>query len=223
MLRLSLFLFCSLIPFAAFAADNIPLEITADKALEWNQTNKTYIARGNALAKQGDMSVKADILTATYTGANGSTSDISLLEANGNVTLSTATDIATGDKAVYNLTEGKAVLSGTRPKIVQDNKNTLEADQITVWTKDNALDHAEATGNVVIVNGTQTATGDKATYNPTTTIAQLIGHVKVKQGENVLEGDQTDINMTTHVSTMTNKGGTGRVKGIFYPGTEKKK
>ncbi len=223
MSRLSLFLFCSLIPFATFAAENIPLEITADKALEWNQTNKTYIARGNALAKQGDMSVKADILTATYTGANGSTSDISLLEADGHVTLSTATDIATGDKAVYNLTEGKAVLSGTRPKIVQDNKNTLEADQITVWTKDNALDHAEATGNVVIVNGTQTATGDKATYNPTTTIAQLIGHVKVKQGENVLEGDQTDINMTTHVSTMNNKGGTGRVKGIFYPGTEKKK
>ena len=102
--RISLFLFCSLLPFAAIAAEEqAPLEITADKALEWNQTNKTYIARGNAIAKQGDLSVKADTLTATYAGANGNTSDISLLEADGHVTLSTATDVATGDKALYNL------------------------------------------------------------------------------------------------------------------------
>lgn len=221
--RISLFLFCSLLPFAAIAAEEqAPLEITADKALEWNQTNKTYIARGNAIAKQGDLSVKADTLTATYAGANGNTSDISLLEADGHVTLSTATDVATGDKALYNLVEGKATLSGSRPKIIQNNKNTLEADQIIVWTKNNILDRAEAIGNVVIINGEQTATGDKATYNPTTTIAQLIGHVKVKQGANLLEGDQTDINLTTHISTMTSKSGTGRVKGVFYPGTEKK-
>ncbi len=221
--RISLFLFCSLLPFAAIAAEEqAPLEITADKALEWNQTNKTYIARGNAIAKQGDLSVKADTLTATYAGANGNTSDISLLEADGHVTLSTATDVATGDKALYNLVEGKATLSGSRPKIIQNNKNTLEADQIIVWTKNNILDRAEAIGNVVIINGEQTATGDKATYNPNTTIAQLIGHVKVKQGANLLEGDQTDINLTTHVSTMTSKSGTGRVKGVFYPGTEKK-
>ena len=224
MIRISLFLFCSILSFSVNAAEeNLPLEITADKALEWNQTNKTYIARGNAIAKQGDMSVKANSLTATYTGANGSTSDISLLEADGNVTLSTATDVATGDKAVYDLSEGKATLSGSRPKIVQNSKNTLEADQIIVWTKNNALDRAEAIGNVVIINGDQTATGDKANYSATTTIAQLIGNVKVKQDNNWLEGDQTDINMTTHVSTMTNKNGTGRVKGVFYPGTEKKK
>lgn len=233
MMRICLFLLCSVLPLAAMAADEQslppPLEITADKALEWNQSAKTYVARGSAVAKQGDMSVTADTLTASYAGANGSTSDISQLIAEGHVTLSTGTDVATGEKAVYDLTTGKAVLSGTRPKIVQSGKNTLEADQIVVWTtpegssaKAGTLDHAEAIGNVVITSGAQTATGDKATYSAATTIAELIGNVKVKQGDNWLQGDRAEMNMTTHVNKLTKQKGTGRVKGVFYPGSGKK-
>ena len=119
MMKFSLFICLSLLPMAAIAAEeNLPLEITADKALEWNQTDKTYIARGAAIAKQGAVTVKADLLTAKYAGANGDTSDINLLTADGHVTLISGTDVATGDKAVYDLTTGQAVLSGTRPKIV---------------------------------------------------------------------------------------------------------
>ena len=141
-MKISFLVLLSLLSTAALAADKklasdkAPLEITADKALEWNQTDKTYVARGKAIATQGTMSVKADLLTAAYAGVNGNTSDINLLTADGNVTLTTGTDVATGDKAVYDLTTGQAVLTGTRPKIIQDNgKNTLEADKITVWTK----------------------------------------------------------------------------------------
>ena len=98
------------------------LEITADTALEWNQTEKTYLARGKALAKQGNTSVKADILKAQYKGEDNSTSDIHILSAEGNVILTSGTDIATGDKAVYNLISGEAVISGGRPKITNQNK-----------------------------------------------------------------------------------------------------
>jgi lipopolysaccharide export system protein LptA len=223
-MRLFLFLFCSVISVAAFAADEKqPLEITADSALEWNQAAKTYVARGAAMAKQGDMSVKADTLTATYAGVNNSTSDITQLVADGHVTLSSATDIATGDKAVYDLSTGQATLTGTRPKIIQNGKNSLEADQIIVWTKDTIFNHAEAIGNVVITSGTQTATGDKATFSAATSIAELVGHVKIKQGENWLEGDKAEMNTKTHISTMTSKNGTGRVKGVFYSGSGQKK
>lgn len=217
-----LLIILSVLSFSAIADDKQPLEITADKALEWNQTDKNYIARGNALAKQGDISVKADTLTATYAGANGNTSDITVLTADGNVTLSTATETATGDKAVYDLTTGKAVLSGVRPKVVQQGKNSIEADNIIVWTKDNVLDRAEATGNVIIINGEQTATGNKATYTSSTTIAELIGNVKVKQDNNWLQGDRAEMNMTTRVSKMTGQSGSARVKGVFYTGTKNK-
>lgn len=223
-MRFFLFLLCSLISFAAVAADkNQALEITADNALEWDQSAKTYVARGNAVATRGEMSVKADTLTASYAGVNNSTSDITQLIADGHVTLSSATDTATGDKAVYDLITGQATLTGVRPKIVQDGKNTLEADQIIVWTKDNLFDRAEATGNVVITSGTQIATGDKATYIAATSIAALIGHVKIKQGENWLEGDKAEMNTKTRISKMTKENGAGRVKGVFYSGSGQKK
>jgi len=221
-MKIQLFVLLSLLSSAALAADDKPpLEITADKALEWNQTDKTYTARGKAIAMQGTMSVKADTLTATYAGKNGNTSDIILLNADGNVTLTSGTDVATGDKAVYDLVTGQAVLTGTRPKIVQDNKNTLEADKITVWTKDNLLDHAEADDNVIIVSGEQKATGNKATYNAATNMAELVGQVKITQGSNTLEGGKAEINLTTHISKMMSAEGTKRVKGVFFTGTQK--
>ena len=222
-MKIQLFILLSLLSTVALAADeNAPLEITADKALEWNQTDKTYVARGKAIATQGALSVKADTLNATYAGANGNTSDITLLTADGNVTLTSGTDVATGDKAVYDLTTGQAILSGARPKIVQDGKNTLEADKVTVWTKNNLLDHAEAEGNVVIVNGEQKATGNKATYNAATNMAELIGQVKVTQGPNILEGDKAEMNMTTHISKMVSAAGSKRVKGVFFTNSTKK-
>lgn len=217
-------LFCATIFFSAYsiADDKQPLEITADTALEWNQTDKTYIARGNAIAKQGDILVKANTLTATYAGKDGKTSDITMLTADGNVTLSTATETATGDKAVYDLVTGKATLSGVRPKMIQNNKNSIEANSLIVWTKDNTLDRAEAIGNVIIISGEQTATGDKATYTVATTIAEIIGNAKVKQDNNWLQGDRAEMNMTTRISKMTGQSGAGRVKGVFYTGTQNK-
>lgn len=229
MRALILFILC-VIPVSTWAAENTPLEITADTALEWNQKNKTYVARGNALAKQGDLSVTADTLTATYAGQDGSSSDIILLEANGKVTLTSGDNIAIGDKVVYDLTTGKAILSGTRPKITQGTKNTLEADEILVWTKksdnspsDGTLDHAEAIGNVVITSGQQVATGNKATYQADTNMAELIGNVQVKQGDNWLQGNRAEMNMTTQVSKMFgDKTSKGRVKGVFHTGSGKK-
>lgn len=222
-MKIQLFILLSLLSSTAFAADQkLPLEITADKALEWNQTDKTYVARGKAVATQGELSVKADTLTATYAGANGNTSDIILLTADGNVTLTSGANVATGDKAVYDLVTGQAVLSGTRPKIVQEGKNTLEADKVTVWTKNNVLDHAEADGNVVIVSSEQKATGNKATYNAVTNTAELIGQVKVSQGPNILEGDKAEMDLTTHVSKMVSADSSKRVKGVFFTNTKKK-
>ena len=201
-----------------------PLEITADTALEWNQADKTYLARGKAVATQGKLSVKADTLTATYAGVNGNTSDIHLLTADGHVTLTSGPDVATGDKVVYNLTTGQGVLSGTkiRPKVIQDGKNTLEADRVTVWIKDSLLDHAEADGNVVITSGDQKATGQKATYHARNNTAELIGQVKVIQGPNLIEGDKAEINLSTRTSRMISSEKSKRVKAVFFQNKQAK-
>lgn len=206
----------------AWAADQIPLEITADKALEWDQKAKTYTAKGNALAKQDTMSVKADTLTAFYDDSKGGTNNITKLVADGHVTLISGTDTATGEKAVYDLTTGEAVLSGTRPKITRANGDMVEADNITAWMEKSelgsasTLQKAEATGNVIITNGKQTAAGDRSVYTVKTNMAELFGNVKISQDKNWLTGDYADMNLTTHISHVTSKDSKKQVKGVFY-------
>ena len=57
-MKIQLFVLLSLLTTTAYAADEkaatnkAPLEITADKALEWNQTDKTYVARGKSVPMQ---------------------------------------------------------------------------------------------------------------------------------------------------------------------------
>src|SRR5262249_58577797 len=45
---------------------NSPIEIEAEAGIEWRRNEKQYIARGNATAKRGDLTVHADTLTAHY-------------------------------------------------------------------------------------------------------------------------------------------------------------
>lgn len=225
------FFLCVILSATIRAEDQIPVEITADNALEWNQGTKNYVARGHAIAKKGDFSVTADTLTAAYEGKDGSTSDIRFLTAEGNVTLTSKDSVATGDKATYDLVTGEAFLTGNRPKVVSQNKNTIVSDQIKVFATPQKntdspspqVEKVEAMGNVVVTNGEQVATGDKAVYNATKNTAELIGHVKIQQGQNWLQGDRAEIDLTTKVSRMSGQQGTGRVKGVFYPGAGKKR
>lgn len=46
--------------------NNKPVNIEADNGIEWQQSNKVYIARGNAKATRGDNTVTADTLYAFY-------------------------------------------------------------------------------------------------------------------------------------------------------------
>lgn len=207
---------CLAFPSMVMAAEDIPLEITADTALEWNQTAKTYTANGNAKAVQGASSVKADKLVAYYDDAKGAATNITRLEAIGHITLTSGEDTATGEKATYDLVSGIAILDGGRTKIVQQDKNTLEADKITLTLDTSrSLKKAEAEGKVIVTNGSQQGVGDKGVYTPEKNTAELIGHVKITQEGNWLEGDRAEINLTSHISRLTKDSGKGQVKGIF--------
>ncbi len=214
-------------------AEDVPLEITADQALEWNQTARTYTARGNAKAQQGDFSVSGDTLTAAYEGKNNSTSDLNKVTAEGHVVILSGqagkTDRAEGAKAVYDITGSVITLTGdsssrsSRPQVTR-GKDILVADEIKVFMNGQEMERAEAMGSVQIsTGGEQKASGDKAIYTKATNIAELIGTVKIMQGYNWIEGDYAKMNLTTKVSTITGQKNRPRVKGIFYPSSGKKK
>lgn len=237
----------------------VPLEITADSALEWNSEKKQYIARKNAKAVQGEFSASADTLIADYTeGKDGSTQIVRLI-AEGHAVISSKGSSVHGEKAIYDVATGKATVTGSDLKLTATNltvtakekfeyfepegkliaygrplvtsgTDTLEADLVTAWINRDAsptteaeksggsdLKRAQADGHVIITTPGDRATGDQATYNAETNLAELIGHAVIIKGESRIEGNRAEINLKTKVSRMSGTDGTGRVKGVFFP------
>lgn len=91
--------------------------------------------------------------------------------------------------------------------------------------KKRTLKTLRAKGNVVITTPTEVLTGDEGVYQSDTNLAELTGNVKITRGQNVLEGEKAEVDLNTNISKMfgsiTQEGG-GRVRGIFYPGSEEK-
>ena len=248
-----------------------PIEITASKTVEWLRNEKQYVARENVVVKQGNMTILSDLLTADYRdGASGSM-EIWQITADGNVRIKDDKNTAYGDKGVYDVTQGVAVLTGENLRLISPDqtvtaedrmeyhsnermakaignakvvraKDTLTADTITAYFKDQpasaaaatakpatnavgggSLDRIEADGNVVIKTPTETLRGSKAVYRADTNIAELTGKVKIERGPNVMEGSRAEVNLNTNVSKMFSSGKDGgRVRGVFFPGSEKK-
>ncbi|MEZ5833828.1 MAG: LptA/OstA family protein [Dongiaceae bacterium] len=121
-----------------------PIEISAENGIEWNRDARTYIARGNALAQQGDTSIAADTLIA-YLDAQD---ELSRWEADGNVKIQTSKSTSYGDHADYEESSRLLVLTGRNLKVVTDKQTVTARDQIEYWRD---KDIVVAKGNVVIV------------------------------------------------------------------------
>lgn len=141
-----------------------PIEIFADNTLEWNRTQKTYTARGNAIARQGNMQVKSDTLTAHYGGGKGGGTDtgglggsIEKMTASGNVEISSAPYTAYGDKAVYDVASGLATLTGGKLRIETPTESLSAQDKIEFDTAKNRL---SAIGKATATRGTDSVSSD---------------------------------------------------------------
>ena len=126
-----------------------PIEVTSRDGIEWRQNEQVVIARGDARAVRGDVTVMADTLTAHYRrkpgaaaptpvstgsvvpGGDSGTNEIYRLEADGHVKIFNTTDIAVGDHAVYDIDQAVLVLTGkdlslTTPSHVMTARDTME-------------------------------------------------------------------------------------------------
>jgi lipopolysaccharide export system protein LptA len=94
-----------------------PIEITAEGGIEWNRNAKTYVARGAAQARRGDLAVSADTLTAHYREKPDGGSEIYQLEAVGSVRLASQSAVVTGDRAVYDVAGRTMTVTGQALKL----------------------------------------------------------------------------------------------------------
>lgn len=79
----------------------------------------------------------------------------------------------------------------------------------------------EAHGGVIVTQKEQTATGDLGIFDMKANTVTLTGNpVVMTQGQNVLRGEKLVVDLTSGVSRVeSNKGGQGRVQGLFLPGS----
>ena len=87
--------------------------ITARDSIEYWKTDQVAVARGNARAMRGTDQIDADELKAQLEEDAGGELTIRNLAAVGNVVITTPTDVARGDRGVFDRESNTATLSGS--------------------------------------------------------------------------------------------------------------
>lgn len=110
---------------SAWAQTTPPLKIEASEMLEWNQSEGTYLAVGDAHARQGEASISAESLQASYDPESESRR-ITLVVATGSVIYENETSTARGDRLVYNVGSETYLLEG-KSAMVSGPNGTMQA------------------------------------------------------------------------------------------------
>lgn len=124
--------------------DGLPVAVEAEQGIEWQQQKQVYIARGNAKATRGEVTVYGQVLMAYYRKTASGGSDIWRLEADGAVKIAATNETARGDKAVYDVDNGIFVLTGKDLKLDTPKAAITAHDSLEYWQK---MSYAVARGD----------------------------------------------------------------------------
>jgi len=201
-------------PFGTASDDQI--EVTADESLEWHQEGRFYLAKGNARATRGSMTVEADILTAyerekeSDAPASGSSlagGNINRLTAEGHVRLADSRGQVFGDRAEYDLDARVAKVTG---------KNLRYVTEKDVVTARDSLEYHEGQ-NIAVARGKAVAVHDQRRIEADVMTARFTqgpkgqmemsdmtaeGHVTVITGNDISRGNKAVYDMKRNVAMM---------------------
>lgn len=188
-----------------FGNSDKPIEVSAENGIEWRRDAKSYTARGNAIATQGDSQILADSLTAFYGAGDNS---IDRLLAEGHVRIQTSTQTATGDRADYDTTKKLLVMTGSALKIETPKETMTARDSLEYWQDRDAL---VARGDVHIVQGNTQIQGDTATGYFRRNDAgkkelyqiQADGNVRIDTGKEIVTCAKAVYNPNTEIAVLT--------------------
>lgn len=185
-----------------------PMEIEASEGLEWHQEQKLYVARGDAVFRQGSLTVSAEVLTAYYRdGADGST-EIYRMAADGAVVIADGEDRATGAQAVYDLDRSVFVLKGGDLALHTGDDVITARDSLEYW-QDRQI--AVARGNAKATRGSDVLEADVLTGQFAEgedgelelTVVNAIGSVRVTTETDVATGDEAVYDLKARIATLS--------------------
>jgi lipopolysaccharide export system protein LptA len=185
-----------------------PIEIFADNGIEWQQENLIFLARGNARAVRGQVTVFANELRAYYREKPDGGTDIWRLDANGKVKIKTPGETGYGDKAVYQVENGILVLSGSKVRLVAGGDEITADKQLEYWEKKRM---AVARGNAYAVRGDKRIRADVlASYfrpdkNGENHLYRVdaFDNVKIVTQRNTATADRGVYNVESGIATLT--------------------
>ncbi|WP_085578622.1 LptA/OstA family protein [Thalassospira mesophila] len=183
------------------------LDVESDNGIEWRRNDSVLIARGNAFARRGDSKVNSDELRAFYRESDAGT-EIYRLEAHGHVKLSTTTDVATGDLAIYDIDQAVVVLTGDNLTYKTPTETLTAKDSLEYWeakhmavARGNAVATSEGRklrADVLTARFIQSAKGDNELER-----IDGYGHVTIETATDFVVGDQGVYDAKTGIATLT--------------------
>lgn len=184
----------------------LPVAIEADQGVEWRQNEQVYIARGNATAKRGETSVRADALFAHYRRTADNRQEIWKIVAEGAVKIATPKETITSDTAEYLVETGIFTLKG-KPVRLDNGKSVLTAGLVVYDTK----------ARVANVTGSAQAVEDKKRVRADRFVAyfkddagkqslkrvEALGNVIITTPTEIARGNRGDYDAESQVATLT--------------------
>jgi lipopolysaccharide transport protein LptA len=212
--------------------NDIPIELSAEGGIEFNQNKSTVTASKNVTLTKADINLTSDTLTAFF----NDNKKITKIIASGNVEITSAEETVMANTITYTLTNEKISVEGSPARLIykddeisaengitfnrktgiataksaaitqKPSNRTLSANVITAHFNNQntpaALEKAEASGNVKIVNDDQIITGEKGMYNVSKNEARLIGNISIEQENTHIGGGEIIVNFDTGISKI---------------------
>lgn len=216
-------------PAAALTSSGSQIDVSADESLEWHQDTHLYVARGNARAVRGDVTVEADLLTAherdkdkqpaadspepkkdkaSLSHESSLGGNLDLLTAEGHVHISDPRQQIFGEHAVYDLDQKTAKITGNNLKYLTSRDVITARDSMEYYEGENM---ALARGKAVAVHDDRRVEADvmKAlfTQGPNGQMEMSAmsaeGNVTVVTKNDVSRGDKAVYDVKRNVAVLT--------------------
>jgi lipopolysaccharide export system protein LptA len=193
-----------------------PLEIDADDGIEWNQAKKAYLARGNVRARQGEVTVYADRLTAHYRDAAAGGTEIWRVNADGNVRIASTSETAYGDHGVYDVDQGILVLTGRSLRLDASDASITARDSLEYWEQRQmavarGTAHAVQAANKLWADILSAYLREDAQGKTAIQRIEAFGQVRIETAQDVVLGDHGLYNLDNRTAILC--GGVTIVRG----------
>lgn len=193
---------------AKFNDSSLPITVEADEGIEWIADKKMYVARGNAQATRGTLSVAAETLTALYRETEADDSEIYRLEALGQVVITSPERTAHGDRGVYDLDQAVVVLLGENLRLLTAAEKITASDSLEYW-EDRQI--AVARGNAVATQKGRRIRADALTVHFTegkdgtleASRMDAVGNVQITTPQEVARGNEGVYTVQTGIATLS--------------------